>query len=313
MLKPTEPATDDWQSVSGLVGLAVVGMGNWGPNLLRVLGDNLEAEVRWICDLDRGRLECHQACHPRARITTRIERVLADPEVDAVVIATPMHTHYRLVAQALEAGKHVFVETPMVPSSELADELAEVAESSERILMCGYTLLHSPLVRAVRRRIADDRLGEISLDLHHFSVLLYRLGEMPTSVRAVRRDSPAKPDADAAFLTLTFASGTIATVELSWRGLKTLGPTALVGSERMAVAGDVTSPQVEAGEPLALEMRDFITAIRSGEEMAFEISLARSVVRVVEAADMSLARGGRDVPLLQEVGAPLPDWRTLAA
>ena len=89
------------------------GLGYWGPNLLRVLGDNLDAEVRWICDLDTERLAKYRRRHPAARVTTRFERVLADPTVDAVIIATPVHTHYTLAAQALRLGKHVFVEKPL--------------------------------------------------------------------------------------------------------------------------------------------------------------------------------------------------------
>jgi predicted dehydrogenase len=333
MLKPTDPVTEDWQPVSGPVGLAVVGMGNWGPNLLHVLGSNLDAEVRWICDLDRSRLELYQRRHARARMTTRIERVLADPDVDAVVIATPVYTHYRLAAKALDAGKHVFVEQPLVPSGELADELAEVADTSERILMCGQTLVHSPVVRAVRQMIADRKLGEINLVSssrgNHFAVqerdagvmldvvprylslLLYRLSEMPTTVRAVVRDSAVNRRADVALVTLTFASGAVATLELSWPGPRRLRRTVMVGTEGMAVYGDAVSLQIEADEPLRLEMQDFVTAIRSGERVAFETSIARTVARVVEAAETSLARGGREV--LFEVDGRPADWRTLAA
>ena len=112
---------------AGPVRIAVVGLGYWGPNLLRVLGDNLDAEVRWICDLDTERLAKYRRRHPDARVTTRFDRVLADPAVDAVIIATPVHTHYDLAAEALRAGKHVFVEKPLAHSTELADDLAELA------------------------------------------------------------------------------------------------------------------------------------------------------------------------------------------
>ena len=133
MLNPTLAITQDHRlrcTVDRPVGIAVVGLGYWGPNLLRVLGDNPDAEVRWICDLDRERLAKYRRRHPAARVTTRLERVLADAAVDAVIIATPVHTHYSLAAQALEAGKHVFVEKPLARPSELADDLAALARDA---------------------------------------------------------------------------------------------------------------------------------------------------------------------------------------
>ena len=120
-----------------------------------MLGDNLDVSVRWICDLDPERLGKYRRRHPGARATTRIERVLADPAVDAVVIATPVDTHYKIAARVLEAGKHVFVEKPLAPSSELADELARIAAERGRILMCGHTFLYSPPVRAIKRMISE--------------------------------------------------------------------------------------------------------------------------------------------------------------
>src|SRR5438067_13845623 len=116
MLTPTPSPTEEHCKVScDPVGVAVVGLGYWGPNLLRVLGDNPDADVRWICDLDRDRLARYRRRYPGARVTTRLERALADADVEAVMIATPVHTHYDLAAQALEAGKHVFVEKPLAP------------------------------------------------------------------------------------------------------------------------------------------------------------------------------------------------------
>jgi predicted dehydrogenase len=330
------------------IGMAVVGMGNCGPNLLRVLGDNLDAEVRWICDLDRGRLEKYERRHPGARITTRLDRALADPGVDAVVIATPVHTHYRLAARALEAGKHVFVERPLAPSSELADELAEVAGARRRILMCGQTFLHSPPVQAIKLMIAERKLGEIyfissnrvnagatrphvsviaDLGLYDFSILLYWLSEMPTSVRAVGPDPIRFGIGNFAVITLTFASGVVADVKLRRLAPTEVRQTAIVGTERTAVyddgvpdavrlfdcgadcrepdtlsddragncRGSVVSPQIESYEPLGLEMRDFISAIRDGEQIEFQTAIARSAVRVVEAAELSLSRGGREI------------------
>ena len=332
------------------MGIAVVGLGYWGPNLLRVLGDNLDAEVRWICDLDTERLAKYRRRHPAARVTTRFERVLADPTVDAVIIATPVHTHYALAAQALQAGKHVFVEKPLAQSSELADDLAELARERGRILMCGHTFLYSPPVRAVKRMIEAGTLGDIffisssrvnlglhqrdvsviwDLGPHDFSILLYWLSELPTTVRAVGRDSIVKGIADVAFVTMTFASGIVVNVELSWLAPSKLRRTVLVGSERMVIyddgapepvrlfdrgvvyrdpetfgeyhlsyrSGDVVSPRIESHEPLGLELADFVKAIQTDDPMEFHTAIARSVVRIVEAADASLRAGGQEVSL----------------
>jgi predicted dehydrogenase len=348
------------------VGVAVVGLGYWGPNLLRVLTDNPDVDVRWICDLDRERLGKYRRRYPGSRVTTHFERVLSDPSVEAVVIATPVHTHYELAARVLEAGKHVFVEKPLASSCELADDLAEMAAERHRILMCGHTFIYSPPVRAVKAMLEAGTLGEIyfisssrvnlglhqrdvsviwDLGPHDFSILLYWLSELPTSVRAVGRDSIVKGIADVAFVTLSFASGIVANVELSWLAPSKLRRTVLVGSERMVIyddgasepvrlfdqgvvyqdpetfgeyhlsyrSGDILSPRIESAEPLGLELADFVGSIQADEQMEFHTALARSVVRIVEAADRSLREGGREITLDHgDIGQQLPDRRAIA-
>ncbi len=331
-------------------GVAVVGLGYWGPNLLRVLADKENARVRWICDLDGDRLDRYRRRYPAVRATTHVERVLADPSVDVVIIATPVHTHYQLAAQALSAGKHVFVEKPLAPSSALADDLIANAGGRGLVLMCGHTFIYSPPVRAIKRMVEAGTLGEIyfisssrvnlglhqrdvsviwDLGPHDFSILLYWLSEMPTAVRAVGRDSIVPGIADVAFVTLTFASGIVANVELSWLAPSKLRRTVLVGSQRMVTyddgavepvrlfdsgvvyrdpetfgeyhlsyrSGDIVSPKIESQEPLALELGDLLAAVRSGASMDYHAALARSVVRIVEAADSSLTNGGCEVAL----------------
>lgn len=350
MLTSTESFTEFEDPTTPPVGVAVIGLGYWGPNLLRVIAENPNADVKWICDLDRERLAKHRRRIPSARVTTRIERVLNDPEVEAVLIATPVHTHYELAARALEAGKHVFVEKPLAPSSELADDLASFARDRRRILMCGHTFVYSPPVRTVKRLMEAGTLGDIyfisssrvnlglhqrdvsviwDLGPHDFSILLYWLSEMPISLRAVGRDSIVKGIADVAFVTLTFASGIVANVELSWLAPSKLRRTVLVGSDRMVIyedgaaepvrlfdrgvvyrdpetfgeyhlsyrSGDILSPKIDSYEPLGLELQDFVNSIRSDDTMEFNTALARSVVRIVEAADRSLLQGGREIRL----------------
>ena len=366
MLKTTSPAGVSGNGSRPPAGVAVVGLGYWGPNLLRVLSDNADVEVLWICDLDQERLMKYRRRYPATRVTTRIDRVLADPDVDAVIIATPVFTHYDLASQALAAGKHVFVEKPLAPSSALADDLAEMARQRHRVLMCGHTFIYSPPVRAVKRMIEAGTLGDIyfisssrvnlglhqrdvsvvwDLGPHDFSILLYWLSEIPSSVRAIGRDSIVRGIADVAFVSLSFASGIVANVELSWLAPSKLRRTVLVGSDRMVIyddgasepvrlfdrgvvyrdpetfgeyhlsyrSGDILSPRIESHEPLGLELADFIGAVQGEREMGFHTALARSVVRIVEAADRSLMDGGREVVLDHgDIGEQLAGRRELA-
>src|SRR5947209_7409711 len=103
--------------------VAVVGLGYWGPNLLRVLIEQPDVEVRWICDVDPARLERFGRRYPNVRMTQSLDEVLEDPDLDGVLLATPVFTHYDLAYQCLQAGKHTFVEKPLAPSSDQAHEL----------------------------------------------------------------------------------------------------------------------------------------------------------------------------------------------
>jgi predicted dehydrogenase len=245
----------------------VVGLGYWGPNLLRVLVDDPGVEVRWICDVDESRLERFQRRYPGVTTSTDIEQLIYEDELDALVLATPVFSHYGLCKQSLLAGKHTFVEKPLAHSARHAAQLVRVAAEQERVLMCGHTFVYSPAVRAVKRLIASAALGDIyfisssrvnlglhqrdvsviwDLGPHDFSILLHWLGEMPVSVRAVGRDSIVDGIFDVAFIVLNFASGVVANVELSWLSPSKLRRTVVVGSEKMVVYDD------GAAEPIRL-------------------------------------------------------------
>jgi predicted dehydrogenase len=337
------------------VGVGVVGLGYWGPNLLRVLADDAAVTVKWICDSDRERLARFHRRYPATRPTTEFEDVLADPEVEAVVIATPVFTHYELAAASLAAEKHTFVEKPLAPSALLADRLIDLARGADRVLMCGQTFLYSPPVRAVKQMVEDGTLGELyfvsssrvnlgpyrrdisvvwDLAPHDFSILLYWFGETPVTLRATGRAALSTGIADVAFISLTFGSGIVGSVELSWLAPSKLRRTVLVGSQKMVVyddcspepirlfdqgivlgapesfgqfqlsyrTGDVVSPRLDSCEPLTAELADFARAVRRRDPMEEQIQLAREVVRMTEAAERSLTSGGADV----ELGASTP-------
>jgi predicted dehydrogenase len=335
--RPANGSLDD----GDLLNVAIVGLGYWGPTLLRALVEMGGVEVTQVCDRDPERLERVVRRYPATSPTTSFDDVLDNPDVDAVVIATPVFTHFDLASRSLRAGKHTFVEKPLAPSTGEADKLIELADSSDLALMCGHTFLYSPPVRAVKDLIERGELGEVyfisssrvnlglhqrdisviwDLGPHDFSILLYWLEEMPEWINAIGRDSVVPGIPDVAFIDLRFPSGVLAHVELSWLAPSKLRRTVVVGSEKMVVyddsssepvrvfdhgvvykdpetfgqyqlsyrTGDILSIRLDTTEPLALELTDFLAAVRSGSQPAASTALSRNVVQLTEAAETAL-------------------------
>lgn len=243
----------------------VVGLGYWGPNLVRVLMDLEGVELAWLCDLDEQRLQKFERRCPNARPTRRFEDLLEDPKLDAVFIATPVFTHADLATRALQAGKHTLVEKPLAPSVTEAERLLALADDRQLVLLCGHTFLYSPAVRSVRTMVANGQLGDlyfisssrVNLGLHQrdvsviwdlaphdFSILRYWLDCMPESIRAVGRDAVVPGISDVAFVTLKYPDGLLVNVELSWLAPSKLRRTVLVGKEKMVVYEDGTPEPV---------------------------------------------------------------------
>jgi len=247
------------------LGIAVVGLGYWGPNLVRNLHEIDAADVVSVCDRRSEQLSRVKRRYPSVEGTQRFEDVLANPRVDAVAVATPVGTHFDLAAAALRAGKHVFVEKPLAASSEKAQELIELAEDRGLVLMPGHTFLYSPPVNLIRKLIDTGELGEIysistsrvnlglhqpdvsvawDLGPHDFSILRYWLNETPTHVSALSRSCIMPGTPDVAFINLEFPSGTIAHVEISWLAPSKLRRTTIIGSRKMVVYDDTSSEPV---------------------------------------------------------------------
>jgi predicted dehydrogenase len=247
------------------VKVAVVGLGYWGPNLVRALHEVPEAEVRWICDLETAALDKVGHRYPAVLQTTEVSEVLRDSDVEAVAIATPVSSHHGLTMAALRAGKHVFVEKPLAASSEEAEDLLSLAEERDLIVMPGHTFLYSPPVCAICDLIQSGELGEIyfistsrvnlgihqadvsvawDLGPHDFSILRYWLGEAPTHVSALSRSCIIPGTPDVAFINLEFRSRTVAHVELSWLAPSKLRRTTVVGSRKMVVYDDTSNEPV---------------------------------------------------------------------
>jgi predicted dehydrogenase len=247
------------------VSVAVVGLGYWGPNLVRNLAERPDAWITHVCDSRQDRLDAIARRYPAIARVSSFERVLDDEAVEAVVIATPVSTHQALASAALEAGKHVFVEKPLSASVAEADELIKLAERQGLVLMPGHTFLYSPPVNRIRELIVAEDLGEIhfistsrvnlglhqpdvsvvwDLGPHDFSILRYWLNETPTHVSALARCCAIPDIPDVAFVNLEFGSGTVAHVELSWLAPSKLRRTTIVGSRKMVVYDDTSNEPV---------------------------------------------------------------------
>ena len=234
------------------------GLGYWGPNLARNFGDL--AELRWLCDLSPDLLAEGAKAHPDARTTSDFDEMISDPELDAVVIATPVITHYELAKRALEAGKHVFVEKPQAQSSAEAEELLAVAEERGLVLMPGYLLLYHPAMDQLKELVDSKELGELlylygnrqnlgqirrdenalwSLGSHDLSMILHLVGEEPVEAWARGESFLRSGIEDVVFCYLRFGSGVVAHMHVSWLDPHKMRKLTVVGRDKMAVFDDM--------------------------------------------------------------------------
>lgn len=216
--------------------VAQVGCGYWGPNLLRVFRELPGCRLKWLCDKKPGRLEWARERFPGLSLTSELETVLRDPEVDAVVVATEVVTHHALAKAALKAGKHVFVEKPLAHSTKEASDIAATAKKLKRVLGVGHVFLYNPAYGALKVRVGPQGLGRLlHLDLarvnpgppeprhdvlwdlapHDVSMALDLAGGLPVSLRCTGVRRSLRLD-EAAFIELRFPKGLFARIHVSW-------------------------------------------------------------------------------------------------
>ncbi|MGH2871745.1 MAG: Gfo/Idh/MocA family protein [Solirubrobacteraceae bacterium] len=343
------------------VKVAVIGFGYWGPNLVRNVVERPDLELAGLCELERARAVEFSHRYPGVPIRSNLDRLLDDPEIEAVAIATPPQTHHEIARRALSAGKHTLVEKPLAATPTQAEDLVALAEQVGCVLMAGHTFVYSPPVNKVRELIRSGQLGDIyfvtssrmnlglyqnngvisDLAPHDISILLYWLAQPVVSVAAAGQSIFQHGVPETAFLTLTFAGGVTASVQLSWLAPRKLRQTVVVGSQRMVQyedtsedeavrvydrglefsapeapatfgeyrltyrTGDMVAPRIETAEPLSLELADFGRCIRTGEQPRSSAAFGLEIVRVLDAASNSMRRGGAPVTL-----APSSDWIT---
>ena len=220
-----------------MVNIAIIGYGYWGPNLVRNFFSLESVRVLMVADSRQERLNLVSKSFPSIRTTLSAEAVFNDKEVDAVVIATPIHTHYTLASEALLKGKHVLLEKPMTVSVAEADKLIQLATKQERILMVDHTFLYTGSVKKMKELITKGEIGKINyfdstrinlglfqpdmnvlwdLAPHDISILRYLVDEKPYSVNATGKSHTPNRIENVAYMTVNYQSGLIAHFSCSW-------------------------------------------------------------------------------------------------
>jgi len=240
--------------------VGVVGLGYWGPNLARNFAALPGCRVSWLCDAsEQARVRAAQTL-PDARTTGALDELLEDPELDAVVLATPVPTHAELAARVAGAGKHCFVEKPLATSTADAERAVAAAERAGTVLMVGHLLEYHPAVARLKELLDADELGPLyylygnrlnlgklradenalwSLGAHDVSVVLYLIGEEPAECVAHGRSYVRDGVEDVVFCYLRFPSGIVAHLHLSWLDPHKERRLTVVGARRMATFDDM--------------------------------------------------------------------------
>ena len=255
------PATD---SETRLRALAVVGLGYWGPNWVRNLCQARSAERIICCDLSLERRRRIQQLYPNVELTSDLNDVLSDCEIEGVVVATPVNTHYEIAKQCLSAGKSVLVEKPLATSQAEAARLVDLARERGRVLMVGHTFEYSAPVVKAREVIESGELGEIlyissiranlglfqhhvnvvwDLATHDVSIILMLLGQMPERVSCHGNSHYRTGEEDVALMSLYFPDNVMAFVHASWLDPNKIRRMTVIGSRKMLVYDDTATQE----------------------------------------------------------------------
>ena len=243
------------------INVAIIGLGYWGPNLVRNFSQTPGCVLRAVADLDEGRRQRIGNQYPGVQLFADAADVLANPDIHAVVIATPIHTHYRLAKLALEAGKHVLVEKPLATSAAEVRELIELAAEKKRLLMVDHTFLYTGAVQKIRDLVQSGELGELTyfdstrinlglfnpdwsviwdLAVHDLSIFFYISGgKKPVRVSATGQSHTSMGIENIAYTTLYFEDGMIAHITSSWNSPVKIRTTLIGGSKKMVIYDDV--------------------------------------------------------------------------
>jgi predicted dehydrogenase len=332
--------------------VGVVGCGYWGPLLVRNFRSLPECELTAICDPRQDRLDHLRLLYPGTAGVRDYGEFLKSPELDAVVIATPVNSHFEMAKASLLAGKHTFIEKPMAASSAQCEELIDLAEGKDLVLMVDHTFLYSSAVEKIMQIVKAGDIGEIryinsrrlnlglfqkdinvawDLAPHDISIILHILGELPSSVNCQGNAHVTPKIEDVTNMSLYFGQKRFATIQSSWLEPRKVREMTIVGDRRMIVYDDLKTrekiqifdvrverpphydtfaefeysyhygdsyiPHVQQTEPLKAVCAHFLECIVNGTEPMSGGHEGLELVKILEAANLSLKSSGASVPI----------------
>ena len=332
--------------------VGVVGFGYWGPNLVRNLDRLGDAELVAVCDLSEDNLARVRSLYPGVTTVSDLGEMLSDAfALDAVVVATSAPTHFAIASRVIEAGMHCFVEKPLTLRADESAQLVRMADAKGVVLMVGHLMQYHSAIDWIREYIDSGELGSVlyvymqrlnlgkvrteenafwSLAPHDVSIVLYLLGETPTSVSANGAAYVTEGVEDTVFANLKFPSGRMANIHVSWLDPHKVRKLTVVGTQKMLVFddmeatekiwiydrgvgeparamaygedltlrfGDITVPWVPMKEPLGIELQHFLDCCDTHATPRSDGRNGLSVVSVLEAVDKSMAQGGAPIAI----------------
>jgi len=275
-----------------MLGVAIIGAGNWGKNLVRNFASLEDVQLKYVCDLNAKVRKIMSALYPQAEVTEDIGRALGDKAVGAVVVAVDAPKHYEIAKAALSAGKHTYVEKPLTLSSVNSRELVELAATKDRKLMVGHLLEYHPAVEYMKDAIANGGVGDPlylycqrvnlgivrkvenawwSLAPHDISVACYLFDAEPAVVSASGHGYLQEGVEDVVFANLKFANGRMAHIHVSWLDPHKIRKVTLVGSQKMVVFDDMEASEkirvYDKGAQVQRSVSSYVEAItlRTGD------------------------------------------------
>lgn len=335
-----------------MVNIGVIGYGYWGPNLVRNFYETKDARVTMVSDRKSERLNLVRSRYPTVNVTEDPGQLINSPEVDAVVISTPVSTHFELAMQAIQAGKHVLVEKPMTHTVTEGEQLLDEALKAKKVLMVDHTFIYTPAVMKIKELVTSGAMGQLmyydsvrvnlglfqhdvnvlwDLAVHDLSIMDFILGEQPSAVSATGVAHLNGQPEDVAYITCYLQNKLIAHFHVNWMAPVKVRRTLIGGDKQMIVyddiepsekikiydkgvsltggaegvyqmlvsyrSGDMWAPHLATTEALKTEAAHFIDCISNGTRPQTDGEMGLRVVKILEAADKSMANRGQPVQI----------------